>query len=750
MPRKTLQSLREQIDALAAGEIPRRRLFPPRVLERPDTLLGLDRRLDEVGLFTLADARALAQIARSQGENLGDLARDVKRQARTSCRELKACLRYEQGRAHQKQQIDPAAIASLTGLLARLRRIVLVAEVLSGPKSSLESPFEILATPQARQPPASPRLAAAELLIQRARSSPFELQQKQRDIANAHELLLRLNVALDAEHARVRSAQAQVARVRAEAARLEGRDPVEAIGTAAAEGSGADAWAGARSLYLDAISSGDQELACAARHLLGSLEGALPGGLAAARKLDRTRHLLDEVGPGSIAQLIAGTTQPARDRLGEIAAGLDADRWAIFELAAGLDGFFEGSGPEEEPAVTRGPSARVPYPSAEMAIDVTNTLEDTPSFVVSDPRLILYDLASGRQLARAWYEPTGVAQPRKTSVRVYVCDASASMQGAHARFRDAALIAELNNLSARAARGRSTSPLYSCFFNDQPTPLERVDDPESALAAVQRLLDHSPAEGGTDITLALEAAFQAVHTAQGSDPHLARASVVLVTDGMDAVDPERIEAARAPVHGLEVTLSFLSLGEENAALKHLVEKQRANGRRAFYYHLSDEEISAGTTAYDTGRRTLLPERAQPALERETPALLQALERLREAKGRRPPAEDRARVAARFAAYFFSPGETPLGPPGKGDESIDGILEAVAEVAALAPWNVRDQESVALLEHLLGLYQLTSADYLAALARARPETLARLESIRLLCPSSPGDRASASSTLRSPS
>ena len=133
-----------------------------------------------------------------------------------------------------------------------------------------------------------------------------------------------------------------------------------------------------------------------------------------------------------------------------------------------------------------------------------------------------------------------------------------------------------------------------------------MDTVLQATRQIEKLFHHSPAEGQTDISLALMSAFDSIRAARGRDPYLARATVVLITDGEDRVDMELIRRTRAPMDSLDIALSFVSLGEENPDLKALVEEQRARGGRAFYHHLSDREIQWARTAFDSPWRTLLP------------------------------------------------------------------------------------------------------------------------------------------------
>jgi hypothetical protein len=272
-------------------------------------------------------------------------------------------------------------------------------------------------------------------------------------------------------------------------------------------------------------------------------------------------------------------------------------------------------------------------------------------------------------------------------------------------------------------------PLYYSFFNDAPTDLVRVDSGVEAARRIRQLFARSPAEGQTDITLALLSAFESIRMAQGVDPYLARATVVLVTDGEDGVDQEVLKRTRKPLEGLDIALSFISLGEENPDLKALVLEQRQEGNRAFYQHLTDAEIGLAHTEFDSAWRTLLPVDVPvtaDALERLLPHL-EALENiaLERADAHLPAADDQ------FDAFFpAAPDKAQVSP--KLALTLAELLEAVAEAASLAPADDRPGDAVALLTHLLKTYDVPVGKYLAALGSAEPRLKAALERVRLLC------------------
>jgi hypothetical protein len=204
---------------------------------------------------------------------------------------------------------------------------------------------------------------------------------------------------------------------------------------------------------------------------------------------------------------------------------------------------------------------------------------------------------------------------------------------------------------------------------------------------------------------------------------------VLVTDGEDGVDLDLVRRLRQPFHGVDIALSFLSLGEENPDLKALVLEQRQHGGRAFYHHLSDAEVALAPTEFDSTWRTLYPAEAElgpEALE----ALLPHLEAL-EAIARGRPAPALVRADSQFDALF--PLERPplaLPPSPAFRARLGDLLDAVAEAAPLAPSERRASEAVALLTHLLRLYGVPVPRYLEAIGE--PTLYERATRLRLIC------------------
>ncbi len=743
--RRRLDTLRQPAPAQGGwrGWSLGRRARGPEDLALP-VLTALDRELDRVGVHTAADAQLLRELGVRKGR-AGALAQGLQTRAQQALEEMEECvLRVE--RAWRAGEPPPGALTRLEKAFVQLARAVKVAELFSRPPSQgTGEDFEIYARQEVTRkdrPPTSARMAAAEFFAGRARENTADVVQKRRDLDLAHELLLRLGADHDRERGLALRRQVVEARERVrQVPAVRSLDELLRHVRHSARREPQVAYRSLRGLYERALEAGDAELANAAR---AALEPLLP-------QRQRLSSLVENAERDSLAHWFGETPEegkgaPAPPRpdelLADLAFSLKPEQLSTFELAAGCARYFDVEDALSEEIVladtrTQRPvPRRVPYPTQTMTYETTGSLHEVHNFVMTDPRMLLSDLAANRQLVRAYLEDEPPPRPRKvkrTAVRVYVCDASGSMHGGRARFRDAIVIAELNNLRVKARRGEQFDPLYFSFFNDVPTELARVDTATEATRQIEKLFRESPAEGQTDITLALMSAFDSIRAAQGRDPYLARATVVLITDGEDRVDLELIRRTRAPMGALDIALSFISLGEENPDLRMLVKEQRAAGGRAFYHHLSDEEILWARTEFDTPWRTLLP-RDVPAtgdaLEQLAPHL-EALEAV--AAGRGSPAP--VAVDASFDALFPESPSTHPGPEVPGPDVVNrvvDILGALVEAASLAPADRRAAESVVLLQHLLSVYGLTPARYLSALSAGGLPVREALERVRLLC------------------
>ncbi len=746
-------ALKERLDGLKAGRAPSLGLLERAraVILRDDAkvqleaLRALDDDLERAGVHTSADARLLRDLSQAKGR-LGALSRGLAGRAEKALAQYEVALR-EAERLRSADALGPPFLLALDEDFDRLARIVKVAAVFSNRSAEAG---EGLISPRRRhalgEPPALARLAAAEFFAARAQANVADTAQKRKDLDLAHELLLRMSADAKQDRDRLRRLRVEVSaardRVRSAPAVRSLADLVRHLRHAARRDP-RTAFRSVRALYDRAVEAGDAEVARVAGEAVRSL---LPPGRELTRLLEEAevRRL---AGFDEVPRFEAGAPLPAggkagadqiSDMLAQVAFELDEDRQQALELAAGCARYFDVEDAltedfvEAELAATRPMQRRVPYPTQLMTFEHTGSLDEVHNFVVAHPGMLLLDLASNRQLVRSYVEEQEPPKPKrvkKTAVRVYVLDASGSMHGARARFRDAILIAELNAIRVKARLGVPFDPLYFAFFNDAPTELTRVDSGPEATRQIEKLFRRSPAEGQTDISLALMSVFDSIRNAQGKDPYLARATAVLVTDGEDGVDLELIRKTKRPFEGLDIALSFISLGEENPDLKSIVLEQREQGGRAFYHHLSDAEIALARTEFDSAWRTLLPQDAPPspdALEKLLPHL-EALDAI--AQGR--PAAAPERSDEQFDALFP---EAPArsAPPAQLVQRLADVLEAVAEAASLAPADVRAADAVALLSHLLKLYGVPVQRYLEALG-ARDAALGKArERVRLLC------------------
>ena len=717
------------------------------------TVTALDRALERVGVHTLADARLLLELGVKKGR-VGALATGLGERANESLEEFERTLDAVE-KMHQSGRTPPGARTALERGFVQLARVLRVADLFLSPSPATPSEaLEIFARPASagheQGAPSKARMAVAEFLARRARATVDDVVQKRRDLDIAHELLLRIGMEHDRERGvalRHEVAQARE-RVREVPATRSVAALVEQVRLSATREPHL-AWRSLKGLYDRALEAREPEIAAAARAALAPLLPARDSlrALLESSEREELRHWFGESVPPSAEEPELARQQGSSpdELLADLAFSLRPEQRAAFELAAGCARYFDVEDVLSDEIVevntrkVRPVPRQVPYPTQNMTFERTGGLHDVHNFVISDPRMLVYDLAAHRQMVRAYLEdepPPESKKKKRTAVRVYVCDASGSMHGPRARFRDALIIAELNNLRVKVRQGKPFDPLYFSFFNDIPTELSRVDTALQATRQIEKLFHHSPAEGQTDISLALMSAFDSIRAARGRDPYLARATVVLITDGEDRVDMELIRRTRAPMDSLDIALSFVSLGEENPDLKSLVEEQRARGGRAFYHHLSDREIQWARTEFDSPWRTLLP-RDVPVTPEAIDALaphLAALEAL--AAGRALPTAALASEAS-FDALFPEPErlsreEAREVPGPEVGERVADILDALVEAAALAPADRRATESVVLLRHLLEVYQIPPARYLATLATRGPDLHGRLTRVRLLC------------------
>lgn len=451
-----------------------------------------------------------------------------------------------------------------------------------------------------------------------------------------------------------------------------------------------------------------------------------------------------------------------------------AERELLFASLA-VDGAFELGGTLSPVRVVteRRRHRRVPYPAPALELVAAEGVEDIPDALIEDPRMLVLQLATGRLLSRRYVleeveRSTRVAMT--SEVRVFVLDGSGSMLGPRGRVRDAMLVAELATLMRRLLSGDLVRcSLYFAFFNEEVGPVVKIDSPKLAEKAIADVCAYVRT-GGTDIQAALLKAFDVVASARVNDKDLARAQVVLVTDGESAIDEAAVVAARELVSGdVPLGVSVVALGAENPALRGLVARQRAKGERAFYHFVDDATLAAMVDGSLDGAMPLHlePTRGDPrsvsaeleracgqivteledlARERDLEAMEQIdaeRQALREVgivepsmlgEGERARIEslqkDHASLGRRYARWFPDPRAIPAeyatldGSELADAEAVHVMLASIVEVVRVVGGSelARKADAIDLVERLLPDAGLTPKRYLATLAahRARVE------------------------------
>ena len=269
----------------------------------------------------------------------------------------------------------------------------------------------------------------------------------------------------------------------------------------------------------------------------------------------------------------------------------------VTAAAISVDGCFDVGGAmiptriEEHETVVRA----VRHPTPDLALLPALDVEDLQDVIIEDPRTLVLDLAAGRLLARRYIAHENVTRQRtvlRGEVRAYLLDGSGSMIGQRARMRDAILASEILTLRRRLMEHAKLARIVLI--------LQVLQRARGAVGARRfgAAADASLAEvlgtirtGGTNIESALIATLGDIAKARASDRELARAQVVIVTDGQAPVSEKTITTARETLGDLPIGLSVIALGEQNEALRAIVARQRARGERAFYHFIADDVLS---------------------------------------------------------------------------------------------------------------------------------------------------------------
>jgi hypothetical protein len=436
---------------------------------------------------------------------------------------------------------------------------------------------------------------------------------------------------------------------------------------------------------------------------------------------------------------------------------------------AAVDGYFELGGHVSPVRVTEHERfvRVVRHPAPAMQLLPASSVEDLPDAIIEDPRLVLMHLATGRLLARRYVEvyQRKITKPGlSTEVRVFLLDGSSSMGIARARVRDALLLAELATLKKRLNTPRHVRPvLFYAYFDEEVGPMTRVDSVPGVLTAIREVIE-TRRQGGTDIQRALLASFETLAQQRQRDRELAQAQIVLVTDGESEVDEATLVAKRKEAQGqVPLGVSVIALGEENAALRGLVARQRAQGERAFY-HYADDDTVLSMSKSPTGLpmlRLLAPATDEQEVAGSLSARVDDLLAELQALGRTADPEeieqaeaqataegelgvsavaegplaqleakqrDRRALALRFDKWFPAPNEAllrnpvfpdPLDPDSEDGADLDTVVFSLASVAEVlqsfgGSELARTADAIVLFERLLGDARMGPARYHALL------------------------------------
>lgn len=456
-------------------------------------------------------------------------------------------------------------------------------------------------------------LSAVDHLIEMAQKETSSLSRRRHFLEAGRRLLLEASAALPLDADGVRLRQNFFAREIMRLNRLQAAGLSSDISflhqarTAVSRGDRQRLYSSLMALDAAARAHGDLELASRTRQALQALKPLHP------EKEDTRDSLLSSATESlghQVIQTIREAYQIARQdppQEEEVPAYIlqarreffkqEGEDQTLFAILA-TDGLFEVGGALSPLRVIEEQTYHtyVRTPTQKMSLVPAREVGDLTHAIVDDPRSVMMSLATGRLLTRRYIREETRPHSRivmQSEVRVYVLDGSSSMLGPRARMRDAILISELVTLQKRLrTRQRSAKvALYYRYFTELLGPSTKVDSESTISMAITEVLSHMRT-GNTDIQQALVDCFDQVRQERQRDQHLAKAQIVLITDGESTIDEDAILAARAGLDDLPIGVSVIALGQENNDLRELVAKQRARGEQAFYHYIDDQTLES--------------------------------------------------------------------------------------------------------------------------------------------------------------
>jgi hypothetical protein len=452
--------------------------------------------------------------------------------------------------------------------------------------------------------------------------------------------------------------------------------------------------------------------------------------------------------------------------------GVEATMAALLHV----DGCFEVGAPLVPTRVVEEREQRriVAHPTQDMVLLRATRPDDLTSAVMTDPRMLILDLAAGRLLARKYLQRETIQIERTQltgEVRVYLLDGSGSMlwdgkDYARARVRDAILVAEIATMMERLADMRHTRvALFYRYFTREVGELRQVTNREQAESAIADVLGRVRT-GGTDIERALLTSFDTIREARASDPVLGKAQIVLITDGEAQVSEDTVREHREALGDIPIAVSVIALGEQNPALRAMVARQRQRGERAFYHFIDDESL-VELCRRERPQRVVI-EDIGPAVRAELGQLLDELSELDEARQRtlrraaaldepteeltrayaeleasssideatlarcEAVARDRQAIRTRFERWF--PAVKEDSPCFAGPDEIDAVVVMLSTIAEVmnegnASEIERSADAIEILERLLPDAGITPLRYRALVSADIPAIATALELVR---------------------
>ncbi|MBI2711337.1 MAG: hypothetical protein HYX41_00545 [Bdellovibrio sp.] len=225
--------------------------------------------------------------------------------------------------------------------------------------------------------------------------------------------------------------------------------------------------------------------------------------------------------------------------------------------------------------------ARVPINTAEPILEIARELDRMPYFHHdgAPPKVELLKFLSGDQLERVYLDEVirpdiVLPMPRKMTVLLY--DVSSSMSSRNKLvLRNYLMSAYVDQAYGEVMQGKVDHVIYAVPFDDQAHTPEKIESAGQAYEFFSRIMENGKADGGgTSITSALISVFEMIFSRQEGGGVLDRANILLITDGEDNIDFEKIKQAREKIDpNTETVLSSITLGERNSGLEDFILEQ---------------------------------------------------------------------------------------------------------------------------------------------------------------------------------